>query len=132
VSLLVEAGSLYSGQKWLQQPLPYGPKPRLGPEAKQVLQSHAWQTSVSSPGEAVAGNAAIDHQSIRLFRLRPLALVHISTEAVGTAGISTCSPNQRSDLHRASRDGKALGQLPPFGNSPNSGQGSSSTLLVEP
>jgi hypothetical protein len=28
-SLLVEAGSLYSGQKWLQQPLPYGPKPRL-------------------------------------------------------------------------------------------------------
>jgi hypothetical protein len=26
---LVEAGSLYSGQKWLQQPLPYGPKPRL-------------------------------------------------------------------------------------------------------
>jgi hypothetical protein len=28
-SLLIEAGSLYSGQKWLQQPLPYGPKPRL-------------------------------------------------------------------------------------------------------
>jgi hypothetical protein len=28
-SLLVEAGYLYSGQKWLQQPLPYGPKPRL-------------------------------------------------------------------------------------------------------
>ncbi len=28
-SLLVEAGSLYSGQKWQQQPLPYGPKPRL-------------------------------------------------------------------------------------------------------
>jgi hypothetical protein len=28
-SLLVEAGSLYSEQKWLQQPLPYGPKPRL-------------------------------------------------------------------------------------------------------
>jgi hypothetical protein len=28
-SLLVEAGSLYSGQKWFQQPLPYGPKPRL-------------------------------------------------------------------------------------------------------
>jgi hypothetical protein len=28
-SLLVEAGSLYSDQKWLQQPLPYGPKPRL-------------------------------------------------------------------------------------------------------
>jgi hypothetical protein len=28
-SLLVEAGALFSGQKWLQQPLPYGPKPRL-------------------------------------------------------------------------------------------------------
>ncbi len=28
-SLLVEAGSLYSGQKWQLQPLPYGPKPRL-------------------------------------------------------------------------------------------------------
>jgi hypothetical protein len=28
-SLLIEAGSLYSGQKWHQQPLPYGPKPRL-------------------------------------------------------------------------------------------------------
>ena len=28
-SLLVEAGSLYSGQKWQEQPLPYGPKPRL-------------------------------------------------------------------------------------------------------
>jgi hypothetical protein len=28
-SLLIEAGSLYSGHKWHQQPLPYGPKPRL-------------------------------------------------------------------------------------------------------
>jgi hypothetical protein len=28
-SLLVEAGSLYSNQTWMQQPLPYGPKPRL-------------------------------------------------------------------------------------------------------
>jgi Plasmid encoded RepA protein len=28
-SLLVEAGNLYSGERWQQQPLPYGPKPRL-------------------------------------------------------------------------------------------------------
>ena len=28
-SLLVEAGKLWNGREWLQQPLPYGPKPRV-------------------------------------------------------------------------------------------------------
>lgn len=28
-SLLIEAGKLYDGENWIQQPVPYGPKPRM-------------------------------------------------------------------------------------------------------